>query len=277
MKPRFIVFSYGPYPPPQAGLVKEIPELRNVSDDEVQKSVERVSERLAWTETIEPEPTSPADDSAAGEHPGNDNSEDEMAEPLLTTDHIAFLQEIQLNPWRLLTEHREALGWRSGALAQRILDDVIKGKFALAHGIQVGRARTKAMESTEAGHEVTGLEKGSQRIKGKFPHRWVIRRFVIPFFESQDYEVKVESDGADVVAHKPETGERVAVEVELRDSEHVIENVQRDFRETGCDRILIAVEKKAIQKKVQVRLDAADDLAEDRNKVEVVLLSHFRQ
>ena len=277
MRNRFIVFRDFRYPLAQTAMVEELKGLRNVSDEEVGESLEPFSHLLTWERTFHPTPKPSGGSGEAPRQGGNDPPKKTQKTPKLSRAGRSLLHEAGVHLSRTVTEHRDAVGERSGSQAKKVLNNLINHDFIRVYTIQVGRARVKAVEVTKDGYEALGMEMPEATIKGSFSHRFLIRRYVVPFYQDRGWEVSVEYKGADVVARRPDTGECVVVEVEMRDSSHVVANVLRDLAEMTPDQILIAVESKRVKTHVRARLDGEEKLAGNRDKVSVELFSYFRK
>ena len=275
MKKRYLVIRDGRYPLPQAGMAKELPEIRVVSDEEVARSVERVRHLLVWKPSVEP-------DSQSSQRPHVDEKEKECGNTARQSGSEreqfknAFLVSVATSPGRFLVEHWAVAGCNSGSVQRAILDEVQKEKLAVVYTVQMGRVRQKHPVGTPLLYEKLGLEPPQwlSRGRGGFVHSYICRR-AAEHYREQGHDTGIERGHVDVLVVEPESGERTAVEIELRDIPHVLHNVRRDFEQAMADRVIVAVEEKALLKKVEKRIGADASLAGYAGRIDVVLFSHF--
>jgi DNA-binding PadR family transcriptional regulator len=170
---------------------------------------------------------------------------------------IQILTNIRDHPFIDQKARIQMLGLASSSsTADKYFKELVAKGFITVHRIGLGRGHsTKVLyEITDNGREFARMNKFVIPGKGDFKHKfwqYTIRKF----FESLGFNAVIEKRYGfkNVDVGFEISGRKTAVEVELS-SEHLIENIQRDF-EAGCDLIIIAVPNKrsinSYKKKIQ--------------------------
>lgn len=129
----------------------------------------------------------------------------------------------------------------SSSTTDKYFKELIARGFVRPHTIGLGRGQsTKVLyEITDKGAEFAKMSKVNIPGKGDFKHKFW-QHTIQKFFESIGYNAEIEKRYGikNVDVGFDMEGKRTAVEVELS-SDHLIENIQRDF-DAGCELIIVA-------------------------------------
>ena len=264
---------------PRYGLPVEVrllpTELNTyVSDDEVAQSVERGKHLLTWKPRMNPDGSCWTPDKDAPRKPARNPARKTAKRSADQTELMLLLLRVVAHLTCTLTEHREALAW-SVAKFQRMVKQLLDAGFALLHEVRLGRARAKILEVTDAGYVKAGVDKPPRSGKGGVVHAF-LQAQAVTHYTALGYDVAAERNGADVWAVKNDTGESIAVEIELHpDTPHVAVNAARDIK-AGATRLVLAAETHAALEKIRTCVLADADLTGRADDMAFVLFSFFK-
>jgi len=170
---------------------------------------------------------------------------------------IKILTNIRDHPFIDQKTRIQMLGLASSSsTTDKYFKELVARGFVTVHRIGLGKGQsTKVLyEISDKGSEFAQMKKVGIPGKGDFKHKFW-QHTIKEFFESIGYNAEIEKryglKNVDVGFEM--NGKRTAVEVELT-SEHLVENVQRDF-EADCELIIIAVPNqrsiKSYKKKIE--------------------------
>ncbi|MCK4826822.1 hypothetical protein KA005_64400, partial [bacterium] len=154
---------------------------------------------------------------------------------------IKILTNIREHPFIDQKTRIEMLGLASSSsTTDKYFKGLIARGFVTVHRIGLGRGQsTKVLyEITDKGREFARMDKFIIPGKGDFKHKFwqhTIKKFFENVADNAEIEKRYGIKNVDVGFEMD--GKRTAVEVELT-SEHLIENIQRDF-EAGCDLVIV--------------------------------------
>ena len=263
MKKQFAIPHDFRYPLPLVCTVKEVDRGATVSDEELSERLAKIAHFLAYTPSWNP----PADVAQSESSPKSN---------ALVIDNLMHkvLNAVMADSYRTGEEIRKAINVKSVSAMRRATGALCDMDFLMPYEVRISRAVHKPFDALDKAYAYMKIKPPKKRGKGKFVHRYVINRFVVPYFENKGLKVQLEKNGADVVVTNSASGEKIAVEVELHDTPHVIDNLCRN-RDSGMKRVIVACETRDMIAKLKKRVLAERTLHDYLDSVKYVLFSYF--
>ena len=162
-----------------------------------------------------------------------------------------FLIHIEKHPHMNVTETYRSLGL-SAYKGNKVQKELVEN--GLLEEKRMGKSIYLIL--TEKGRAAIGSEVPKERGRGKEEHR-LYQEKIKSYYEDLGYSAYIEKDrygkAIDVLVMKP--GSLVAYEVELHNTNHIMENISRDLA-VGVDRVVIVTTSNLLEK-IQKRIGAA--------------------
>lgn len=171
----------------------------------------------------------------------------EKKTPTLTA-YKDYLVHIEEHPAANRNERKNALGWSQWELT-RITGDMEKKEFIKGHKISFGKKGSPGTydEILKPGFDYLCKPYRPLLGKGSFEHR------LLQYMISKKVRGSVELRGADVGWIKP-NGEKIAIEIELECTEHILTNVKRNLLESGFSREWIVCKNEKLREEINFLL-----------------------
>lgn len=167
-----------------------------------------------------------------------------------------FMIHIEKEPDLSVTERYKAMGL-SAYMGNRIQKELVETGYI----IEVRRGKPVYLELTDKGSEAIRSPKRRMAGKGSPEHQMYQRR-IKEFYVDLGYSAEIEKDvygkSIDVLVNKG--GRLIAIEIELNVTDHIMENISRDFT-VGVDEVVVVTTKDLlgrIREKVEKALGGAD-------------------
>ncbi len=167
-----------------------------------------------------------------------------------------FMIHIEKEPDLSVTERYTAIGL-SAYMGNKIQKELVETGYI----IEARRGKSVYLELSDKGSEAIRSPKKRMPGKGSAEHQMYQRR-IKEYNEDLGYSAKIEKDiygkSIDVLVNK---GSRlIAIEIELNVTDHIMENISRDFA-VGVDEVVVVTTKELlgrIKEKVEKALSGAD-------------------
>lgn len=261
-----------------------VPVEKDVTEEEVEKRLREFEDVLAVVPRVTMEeagqqtrqPT--ANEDGLGGEPARSKEErpGDKSRGVVPNEVKEFLWDIHANEDDGVATRYSRLGL-SGSAGDRLKDKMEREGLVGVHRMNLsGRGgQTVHLELTDKAYQVLGIERPGKRGIGDFEHR-LLQRTIKRKMEGLGYRCSLEGqlrNGklVDVLAVKD--GRVVGIEVEMRVSAHIADNIEKDLA-GGVDMLHIVTPDMKVMRSVgkSLRRESVRDL---RGKVEVTVISRF--
>ena len=260
-----VVKLAGRYPEPVLIQIPEFNLERYVSNEEVDEFMEpilksyKITPCIPLNEMLERKEEKPFDrksEKVKGEAKKTDGFKKEAEEKKSKQSVLIrdFLIHIEKHPFMNVTERYSALGintYRGNKIQKEVVEDGLVKEIRVSKSVY--------LELTEKGMDAIGSDKGRLKGRGSFEHI-LYQEKIREYFERLGYSAYVEKDlygkSIDVLVNKD--GLQVAIEVEMSMTDHILENISRDYA-VGVNEVVIVTKKDLLSKiKRKVEKDLGD-------------------
>jgi predicted transcriptional regulator len=167
-----------------------------------------------------------------------------------------FLIHIEKEPDLSVTERYRAMGL-SAYMGNRIQKELVETGYI----VEVRRGKSIYLELTDKGREAIDSPKKRMAGKGSIEHQSYQSR-IKQYHEDLGYNAYIEKslNGKSIDVLVLKAGRRVAIEIELNITDHIVENISRDFT-VGVDEVLVVTKKELlgrIKERVEKGISSAD-------------------
>lgn len=266
-----IVKLAGRYPEPFPIILPDVHIETYISDAEIDKRMKPILEsftiipRKSSNETEKTHQENRRDTSTAQSHAKQDS--EAITRPssdfLVKVEEIKrvkkelardFLIHIEKHPHMNVTETYRSLGL-SAYKGNKVQKDLVENGYLEENRM----GKSIYLMLTEKGRASIGSEAPKERGRGKAEHR-LYQEKIKAYYEGLGYSAYIEKDrygkAIDVLVMK--SGSLVAYEVELHDTDHIIENIKRDFA-VEVDEVVIVTTSELFEK-IQKRIERESDI-----------------
>lgn len=202
------------------------------------------------------------------EKPKSFNYQVKKAKEVKKDEALEFILCVERHPNENVTGIYHLLrlsGYKGNRIQKELVEEGYISEFK--------RGKSKYLRLTEKGYEAIGAEKPKGKGRGKDDHRFYQDK-IKEHYEGLGYKAYVEKDllgkAIDVLIRKPDC--LVAIEVELHNTDHIIENIKRDLT-VGVNEVVV-VTKEDIYEKIKEKITKRSDEIEIE-KVSIELIDKY--